>query len=126
MIITTSGKTVDGKGYSQISVCLLRRRIEDFALKCKVLPPTFSDQRENVRVARVVSAHVCAFAILIGTCVWDVLEHMALVDATATVRYAQGLHNAYKYDYGTKDCFARHFCRSQRQQDQSVQCRCRK
>ena len=34
---------------------------------------------------------------------------MALVDAIATVSYPHGLRNAYKQDYGTKDCFMRHF-----------------
>ena len=78
-------------------------------MRCKVFPPTFPDQRENVRVAHVVAPHVCAFAILIGTCVRDIVKHMALVDATITVSYPHGLRNAYKQDYGTKDTFMRHF-----------------
>ena len=77
-------------------------------------------------MTRVVSAHVCAFTILIGTCVGDVLEHMALVDATATVRYALYLRNTYKQDYGTNECFARQFHGFQYQQDHSVRCRRRK
>lgn len=56
-------------------------------------------------MAHVVARHVRAFAIKTKACVRDTLEHMAPLDATATVSYAHGLRNAYKKDYGTKDCF---------------------
>ena len=106
--MTSRGTKEQRKIYSQISVSLLPRCAEDFALKCKVFPPTFPDQGENVRVGHVVAPDECAVAILIGTCVRDSLDHMALLDATATVSYPHRLRNAYKQDYGTKGCFMSH------------------
>ena len=107
--MTSRGTKEQRKIYSQISVSLLPRRVEDFPLKCKVFPPTLPDQGENVRVGHIVAPHECAVAILIGTCVGDIFNHMALLDATATVSYPHSLRNAYKQDYGTEDCFTRHF-----------------
>lgn len=77
MITTPSPGTEDRKGYTQISVSLLLRRVKDFALKCKVFPPTFHDQGENVRMAHIVTAHICAFAISI--------KHMALMNVQSAI-----------------------------------------
>ena len=108
MIITTSRGTKDRKGYTQISVSLLSRRVKDFALKCKVFPPTFPDQRENVRMAHVVTAHICAFAILIGTCgiVWSIWP-LWMPPRQSAIPAVCATHT--NKTMGTKDCFKRHF-----------------